>query len=109
MSKQIQGMAVVRDLRSLADSLEALFLDDAPVAVAVPDKPAPPIPNAATEEEPHQLTLVELRAMIAEISTPENRPKIKAVLNQFGVAKLTELRPDQYQAVILEVSKACLT
>ena len=109
MSKQIQAMAVVRDLRSLADSLEALFLDDALVAVAVPDKPVLPIPDAATEEEPHQLTLVELRAMIAEISTPENRPKIKAVLSQFGVAKLTELRPDQYQAVILEVSKACLT
>lgn len=109
MSKQIQAMAVVRDLRSLADSIEKLFQDDAPVAVAVPDKPAPPIPDAETEEESHQLTLVELRAMIAEISTPENRPKIKAVLNQFGVAKLTELRPDQYQAVILEVSKACLT
>ena len=44
---------------------------------------------------------------MAERSTPENRPKIKAILGQFGVKKLTELREDQYSAVIAEVQKAC--
>ena len=63
----------------------------------------------ATSEnsEKPKLTLVELRAFVAERSTPENRPKIKEILGQFGVKKLTELREDQYSAVMAEVRKAC--
>lgn len=61
---------------------------------------------SAAPEKP-KLTLVELRAFVAERSTPENRPKIKAILGQFGVKKLTELREDQYRAVMSEVRKAC--
>ena len=63
----------------------------------------------ATSENPEKpkLTLVELRAFVAERSTPENRPKIKAILGQFGVKKLTELREDQYSAVMAEVRKIC--
>ena len=63
----------------------------------------------ATSENPEKpkLTLVELRAFVAERSTPENRTKIKAILGQFGVKKLTELREDQYSAVLAEVRKAC--
>ena len=63
----------------------------------------------ATSENPEKpkLTLVELRAFVAERSTPENRPKIKSILGQFGVKKLTELREDQYSAVMAEVRKAC--
>ena len=63
----------------------------------------------ATSENPEKpkLTLVELRAFVAKRSTPENRPKIKEILGQFGVKKLTELREDQYSAVMAEVRKAC--
>ena len=62
--------------------------------------------TSAAPEKP-KLTLVELRAFVAERSTPENRPKIKSILGQFGVKKLTELREDQYSAVMAEVQKAC--
>lgn len=62
--------------------------------------------TSAAPEKP-KLTLVELRAFVAERSTPENRPKIKAILGQFGVKKLTELREDQYSAVMAEVRKVC--
>ena len=62
--------------------------------------------TSAAPEKP-KLTLVELRAFVAERSTPENRPKIKSILGQFGVKKLTELREDQYSAVMAEVRKAC--
>ena len=70
------------------------------------EKSAAEVTSAAAQEKP-KLTLVELRAFVAERSTPENRPKIKAILGQFGVKKLTELREDQYSAVIAEVRKAC--
>lgn len=64
------------------------------------EKPAaaPPAP-----EKP-QMTIVELRAFVAERSTPENRTKIKAILTKYGVKKLTELKESQYEAVKNEVA-----
>ena len=51
-----------------------------------------------------KLTIVELRAFVAARSTPENRPKIKAILTKYGVKKLTELQESQYEAVKNEVA-----
>ena len=44
------------------------------------------------------------RAFVAARSTPENRPKIKAILTKYGVKKLTELQESQYEAVKNEVA-----
>ena len=46
----------------------------------------------------------DLRAFVAERSTPENRPKIRAILEKHGVRKLTELQESQYAAVMDEVA-----
>ena len=59
--------------------------------------------TAAPVSEP-KLTIVELRAFVAARSTPENRPKIKAILTKYGVKKLTELPESQYEAVKNEVA-----
>lgn len=64
--------------------------DDKPAAPAVPEKP--------------KLSIVELRAFVADRSTPENRAKIKAILGKYGVRKLTELKETQYEAVKNEVA-----
>ena len=69
------------------------------------EKDTIPTDQPASMENP--LTIVELRAMVAELSTPENRPKIKGVLTKFGVKKLTELNPAQYQDFMTEVGKVC--
>lgn len=63
-----------------------------------PDTPA----NAPPAQE-SKLTIVELRTFVAQRSTPENRPKIKAILSAHGVNKLTELQEDKYEAVMQEV------
>ena len=68
--------------------------DEKPLAAPL----APPAP-----EKP-KLTIVELRAFVAERSTPENRTKIKAILTKYGVKKLTELKETQYEAVKNEVA-----
>lgn len=62
-----------------------------------PKNTAPPV------SEP-KLSIVELRAFVAARSTPENRPRIKAVLTKYGVKKLTELQESQYEAVKNEVA-----
>ena len=61
-------------------------------------------PSAPSAPEKPKLTIVELRAFVAARSTPENRPKIKAILTKYGVKKLTELQESQYEAVKNEVA-----
>ena len=58
------------------------------------------------EAEPgKKLTIAEVRAYVAERTRPENRAQIRAILKSFGVAKLTELPEDKYEAMMAEVSK----
>ena len=52
--------------------------------------------DAAAPVSNPKLTIVDLRAFVAARSTPENRPKIKAILTKYGVKKLTELQESQY-------------
>lgn len=58
------------------------------------------------ETEPgKKLTIAEVRAYVAERTRPENRAQIRAILKSFGVAKLTELPEDKYEAMMAEVAK----
>lgn len=58
------------------------------------------------EAEPgKKLTIAEVRAYVAERTRPENRAQIRAILKSFGVAKLTELPEDKYEAMMAEVAK----
>ena len=58
------------------------------------------------EAEPgKKLTIAEVRAYVAERTRPENRAQIRAILKSFGVAKLTELPVDKYEAMMAEVAK----
>ena len=63
--------------------------------VPVADNPAPAAPKPPT--------LVELRAFVAERSTPQTRPKIRALLAGHGVAKLTDLPESAYLDLMREV------
>ena len=71
-------------------------------------KPATQIPGAPVAESlapdaPKPPTLVELRAFVAARSTPQTRPKIRALLAGHGVAKLTDLPESAYLDVMREV------
>ena len=74
--------------------------DERPESVTTVAMPAAAAPLGPAEK----LTIVELRAFVAARSTPENRPKIKAILTKYGVKKLTELQESQYEAVKNEVA-----
>ena len=78
--------------------------DEKPGSMASAAAPAATCsPATASSPEP-KLTIVDLRAFVAARSTPENRPKIKAILTKYGVKKLTELPENQYEAVKNEVA-----
>ena len=94
-------------LRKVAGETDETMLNEVfgqPKAAVMPaDEPAPAEEKPAAPEKP-KLSIVELRAFVAERSTPENRPKIKAILTKFGVKKLTELSEEKYAAVMEEVA-----
>ena len=108
MSRTKLALDVAQDLRSLADSIEVLanaIVDGAPEQSDALEQPATNMsPETQTTATEKPLSLVELRAYVAECSTPENRPKIKALLTKHGVNKLTELPEDQYEALKREVA-----
>ena len=113
---------VIGDLRSLADSLQA-------VADAVADNGAADAELTATKEpektgkngkagakntakkdakaakqEPEEkpLTLEEVREVLAEKSRSGHTEEVRALLNKHGADKLSEIDPAEYAALLAE-------
>ena len=109
MSKMKLLLDVVSDLRSLADSLQAVA--DA-VAQEQPDqtteeKPAqkPEKKNVAKQvekAEPKPLTLEQVRAALAEKSRAGHTSEVKALLIKHGADKLSDIDPAEYPALLAE-------
>ncbi len=122
MSKIKLLLDVVQDLRSLADSLQA-------VADAVADNGAAEAELTTTKEpekagkagkaaarntakkeakaakqEPEEklLTLEEVRAVLAEKSRSGHTEEVRELLNKHGADKLSEIAPAEYAALLAE-------
>lgn len=109
---------VVSDLRSLADSLQAVADAVAQGGQEQPDqtteeKPAqkPEKKNAAKETEPpaeapvpevKPLTLEQVRAVLAEKSRAGHTAEVKALLIKHGADKLSDIDPAEYPALLAE-------
>lgn len=113
MSKMSELDLCVGDLRNaaqsltaVADSLTALFSDGnsgtsskAPVP-AVQPKPAP---------ESKLITLEQVRAVLAEKSRSGHTADVRALLEAHGAAKLSEIDPKEYPALLADGSRIGLT
>ncbi|MCM1219572.1 MAG: rRNA biogenesis protein rrp5 [Lachnospiraceae bacterium] len=110
---------VIGDLRSLADSLQAVadaVADNGAEAglttTKEPEKPAKAgkaarntakkeeKPAAKQEEKP--LTLEEVRAVLAEKSRAGHTAEVRGLLNKHGADKLSEIDPAEYAALLAE-------
>ena len=119
MSRMKLLLDVVSDLRSLADSLQAVA--DAAVQGG-PEQPdqtteeksvqKPEKKNAAKEAEPlakdsaseeKPLTLEEVRAVLAEKSRAGHTAEVRALLLKHGADKLSEVNPAEYPALLADV------
>ena len=103
MSRIKLFLDVVSDLRSLADSLQAVA--DA-VAQGGQEQPTqkPEKKTAAKQVEPpvekpetKPLTLEQVRAALAEKSRAGHTSEIKALLIKHGADKLSDIDPDVYK------------
>ena len=109
---------VVSDLRSLADSLQAVADAVVQCGQEQPDqtteeKPAqePEKKTAAKKEEPSTeevgqqskpLTLEQVRAALAEKSRAGHTAEVKALLIKHGADKLSDIDPAEYPALLAE-------
>jgi len=109
---------VIGDLRSLADSLQAVAdaaaENDASAEMtatkeaeekgrpkaATKKTTAKKTPNAEPDEKP--LTLEEVRAVLAEKSRAGHTAEVKELLNKHGADKLSEIDPAEYPALLAE-------
>lgn len=79
-----------------------------PVSEPVRETPAEAEEPAQNEKEPAKHTFVELRGKANALRQAHGVEAVKAVLNQLGVAKLTDITEEQYDTawVLIEASEA---
>ena len=97
MSKIKLLLDVVSDLRALADSVQAVA--DA-IASNGPHEITKPKPEKQSEEK--QLTLEEVRAVLAEKSHDGFTAEVRALLEKYGASKLSQIDPSKYAALLAD-------
>ena len=122
MGKMKLLLDVIGDLRSLADSLQAVADaasdSDGAVEMKAPEEPgetgktpkaagkkaaakkAKPAAKQEPEEKP--LTLEEVRAVLAEKSRSGHTEEVRELLAKHGADKLSEIDPAEYAALLAE-------
>ena len=111
-------LGVIGDLRSLADSLQAVadvVADNGAAEAGKPDAKEPenagkagkaakkeekPVAKQTQEEKP--LTLEEVRAVLAEKSRAGHTAEVRELLNKHGADKLSGIDPAEYAALLAE-------
>ena len=84
--------SVAQSLNTVADSLTALFSGSQPESSVQPESKPTSKP----------LTLEEVRAVLAEKSRYGHTAKIRELLEKHGAAKLSEIDPKKYAALLAE-------
>ena len=111
-------LEVIGDLRSLADSLQAVadaVADNDAAEAGKPDtkelekagkagKAAKKEEKPAAKQEPEEkpLTLEEVRAVLAEKSRSGHTEEVRELLAKHGADKLSEIDPAEYAALLAE-------
>ena len=84
--------SVAQSLNTVADSLTSLFSGSQPRTSVQPESKPTSKP----------LTLEEVRAVLAEKSRNGHTAKIRELLEKHGAAKLSEIDPQKYSALLAE-------
>ena len=95
---------VIEDIRSLADSLQAVATalgqndsEDAAAPAPAPEMPLAPVP---TDPPPKVITLEEVRAVLAERSHDGYTDQVRGLLQKYGAEKLSGVDPKHYAALL---------
>ncbi len=107
MNKEKVLKDIIVNLRLLADNIECLFEDN---EYEVEEKPKAKNlkkaePTESAEEEPKQITLEEVRSVLAVKSKDGFTEKIKGIINSLGADKLSDVDPSNYEDLLKEAEK----
>ena len=95
---------VIEDIRSLADSLQAvataLGQSDSEDTTAPDPAPAAPPAQAPADPPPKAITLEEVRAVLAERSHDGYTDQVRGLLQKYGAEKLSGVDPKHYAALL---------
>ncbi len=100
MSKTKLLLDVVNDLRSLADSVQAVADAMTQNETTAEISPAEPPKSAAPKEKP--ITLEQVRSVLAEKSHDEKTDAVRELLQKYGASKLSAVDPKHYKALLAD-------
>lgn len=102
MSKIKLLLDVVGNLRSLADSVQAVaeaMADNEPAKTAQPETP---VPAKETEQAVKAVTLEQVRAALADKSQQGFTAEVRTLLEKYGAPKLSQIDPANYAALLAD-------
>lgn len=91
-------LKVVEDIRSLADSVQA-------VCTLVTDslqEELPKLPEKPKAEALPEITLEHVRGILADKSRSGHTAEVRAIIQKYGADRLSEIDPKDYPAVLKE-------
>ena len=97
MSKMSDMAATIEELRTAAAAIN----DAANWLAEMFSTTADEAPDAATPVEP-QLTLEQVRAVLADKSRQGHTAEIRSLLQKYGAAKLSQIDPAHYKALLAD-------
>lgn len=102
MSKTKLLVDVVEDMRRLADSLQTVadsIQGNTPTEDHTPDSHPDSQPQKHT---PQQVTIYQVRAVLAEKSGDGKTQEVKELLYKYDAGKLSGVKPEDYPALLEE-------
>lgn len=98
---------VVNDMRSLADSIQAVcdaIASDEPTEMSQAETPGA-VPEetekSKTEKQP-EITLEQVRGILADKSRSGKTAEVRAIIQKYGADKLSGIDPKDYPAVLAD-------
>lgn len=101
MSRTKLLLDVGEDLRNLADSIQTLcdaVMSDEPQA-------APTIDGEYVQHKNPEVTLEEVRGLLARKSQEGKSTEVKSLIEKFGASRLSEIKPESYHALMLDAEE----
>lgn len=102
MSKIKLLLDVIADLRSLADSVQAVA--DAMAGNEPAEAAQSETPTSAPESKPEAkpVTLEQVRSVLAEKSQDGFTAEVRGLLEKHGATKLSQINPGEYSTLLAE-------
>ena len=95
------------EVLALAISNQSKLLNPKPAPESKPDHKPNEIEEKATDSksEKKQISEVEIRAKFVALSKKGKKAELKKLLTDFGVEKVSDLQPDQYQKAMEKLTE----